>query len=55
MYRKGWGRESRNKESYFLFIIFVVFFWGGGGVFVDGGKLKRVETVNKGIKYTPEI
>lgn len=52
MYRKGWGRESRNKESYFLFII--VFFLGGG-VFVDGGKLKRVETVNKGFKYTPEI
>ena len=48
MYRKGWGRESRNKESYFLFII-IVFFLGGGGVFVDGGKLKRVETVNKGI------
>lgn len=53
MYRKGWGRESRNKESSFLFII--SFFFLGGGVFVDGGKLKRVETVNKGIKYTLEI
>ena len=31
MYRKGWGRESRNKESYFLFIISFFFFLGGGG------------------------
>ena len=31
MYRKGWGRESRNKESYLLFIIIVLFFFFGGG------------------------
>lgn len=48
MYRKGWGRESRNKKSYFLFSIIAFFFAGEG--FVDGGKLKRVERVNKGIK-----
>ena len=35
MYRKGWGRESRNKESYFLFIIIVFFFFLGGGGYLS--------------------
>ena len=51
--RGGEGKVGIRSRIFYLLLVF--FFVGGGGVFVDGGKLKRVETVNKGIKYTLEI
>ena len=52
--RGGEGKVGIRSRIFYLLLLFF-FFFGGGGVFVDGGKLKRVETINKGIKYTPEI
>lgn len=45
--RGGEGKVGIRSRIFYL--VLLLFFFAGEG-FVDGGKLKRVERVNKGIK-----